>query len=107
MGMMCNCAFAKLGLLASTKQFYITKETSTFISRFLSIWEEGCASGQHCVFFKTASVAGCGAAVALSDAVLVDSKEKETLRSLIFVLYSSTLSVVKFRGAPACTVTHF
>ena len=58
-------------------------------------------------FPKVALVADRGAAVGLSDAVLVGSKEKETLRSLIFVLYSSTLSVVKFRGAPACTVTHF
>lgn len=46
---------------------------------------------QCTVYFpKAASVAGCGAAVALSDAVLVGSKEKETLRSLIFVLYFST-----------------
>ena len=45
----------------------------------------------HCVFSKSSiGVAGCGAAVALSDAVLVGSKEKETLRSLIFVLYFST-----------------
>ena len=42
-------------------------------------------------FPKAASIAGCGAAVALSE-------EKETLRSLISVLYFSTLSVVKFRG---------